>query len=335
MRFAKLLFPCLLLAMMVGCKNDLKNYQSRLRVVTGPAPSLTFLRYEEVLFQLDTARFQEELLAIQPDYLPFLAGDLSDPDAVRYLKEFAIDTFSVQLYAKVKDVYPDLNEVQKQVSAVYRHFNYYYPEVELPRKIYTCVSGVNPEIPPVMLVDDAVVVSLDWYLDRDSIYDRMGMPKYRSERTTKNSLSKDFGAMLYADVLSCRHQQTNIVEEMVFQGRALFFIEALCPDIDDETLLGYSKEQLQWAESNEGNLWADIVGSQCLYSTEYDWFKTFFSDGPFTHEYSYDAPSRLGEFVGLHIIRSFFSSHDVSLQQLMESQDLQALFQESGYKPKK
>lgn len=335
MKYTLLFFSFALMFLLAGCGRHTKSYQPRLDVVTGNAPDLTFLRYEEVLFHLDTARFQDELLAIQNEYRPFLNGDLSNPEAVQYLKGFAVDTFSIALFEKVEEVYPDLADVRNQVSSVYRHFNYYYPDIELPTKIYTCVSGVNPEIPPVMLVDDAVVISLDWYLDCDPIYDRIGMPKYRSERTKKDNLSKDLGEMLYSDFLSCRHQQTNIVEEMVFQGRTLFFIEALNPYITDETLLGYSQEQLRWAESNEGNLWADIIGSQCLYSTEYDLFKTFFSDGPFTHEYSYDAPARLGEFVGLHIIRSYFGSHDVTVQQLMECQDLQTLFQESGYKPKK
>jgi hypothetical protein len=61
----------------------------------------------------------------------------------------------------------------------------------------------------------------------------------------------------------------------------------------------------------------------------------FFGDGPFTQTYSNDAPSRLGEFYGLNIVRSYFSDHDISLQDLMEQSDLQGLFQESGYKPRK
>jgi hypothetical protein len=332
---AQLIFCSLLFSLFVGCGRDHSDYQQKLKVKTNPVSDLSFFRYEDALFQMDTARFQEELMAVQNDFLPFLSGDLSDPDAVRYLKDFAIDSFSVALYHKVKEMYPDLNEVREQVISVYGHFHYYYPDIPVPQKIYTCVSGVNPEIPPVMLVDDALVISLDWYLDRDAIYDRIGMPKYRSERTGKKSLGKDLALLLYQNGLSNKHQQTNLLEEMVSQGKSLFFIEALCPGITDETLLGYSTEQLRWAETNEGNLWADIVGKQCLYSSEYELFRVFFADGPFTNEYSYDAPARLGDFVGLHIIRSYFQSHDVTVQQLMDETDLQKLFQESGYKPKK
>jgi len=327
---------CFLTALLaIGCGHEEASYKTKLNVKTGDAPELHFDRYEEVLFNIDTARFQETLLSIQQDYRPFLDGDLSDPDAISYLKDFAVDTFSNDLYQKVKKAYPDLNEVNKIVSSVYQHYNYYYPENALPHKIYTCVSGINPDIPPVMLVDDALILSLDWYLDHDTLYDQIGMPKYRSERTGKMNLAKDLGELLWTTYVADRHKQTTILDEMVYEGKKLFFVEALCPDLSDEVLLGYSKEQLQWALTNEGDLWADIVGNQRLYSSEYDMFRTFFADGPFTHEYSYEAPARLGEFLGLHIVRSYMNSHDVSLLELMHNQDLQGIFLDSGYKPKK
>lgn len=311
------------------------TYKSKLMVKTGPSPDLVFDRYEDVLFTIDTAHFQETLLSIQQDYLPFLNGDLTDPSAINYLKAFAVDTISRVLYQKVKTAYPDLNEVKKLVSKVYQHFNYYYPEIHLPMKIYTCVSGLNPEVPPILLVDDALVISLDWYLDRDTIYDQIGMPKYRSVRTGKMNIAKDLGELFFDSFVPDKHKQTTVLDEMIHEGKKLFFVEALYPETTDEVLLGYAKDQLQWAMANEGLLWADVVGNQRLYSSEYDMFRTFFADGPFTNEYSYDAPARLGEFLGLHIVRSYMNTHEVGLRDLLKNDDLQGIFQESGYKPKK
>lgn len=327
---------CLLMAVLIaGCGRDEANYKAKLNVQTNPGPALTFDRYEDVLFNIDTSRFQETLLSIQQDYLPFLEGDLTDVAAVDYLKDFALDTFSHTLYQKVKINYPDLVEVDELLSGVYQHFNYYYPEIQLPAKVYTCVSGINPDVPPVMLADNSLVLSLDWYLDHDTLYEQIGMPKYRAERTGKLNMAKDVSELLWASFLPDRHKQTTVLDEMVHEGKRLFFAEAMTPTLPDEVLLGYSKEQLQWAQDNEGNLWADIVGNQRLYSSEYDMFRTFFADGPFTHEYSYDAPARLGEFLGLHIVRSYMDTHDVTLQELMGNDDLQGIFLDSGYKPKK
>ena len=87
---------------------------------------------------------------------------------------------------------------------------------------------------------------------------------------------------------------------------------------------------------NEGQVWADIVGSKRLYDASLDVYMMFFGDGPFTQAYSNDAPSRLGEFFGLNIIRAYASNHgDFNLKEFMKRKDLQNIFQDSGYKPKK
>ena len=82
-------------------------------------------------------------------------------------------------------------------------------------------------------------------------------------------------------------------------------------------------------------MWADIVGNRRLYDAGLDAYMMFFGDGPFTQAYSNDAPSRLGEFFGLNIIRSYVSNNETTLHDLMQRKDLQIIFQDSGYKPKK
>lgn len=326
----------LVIAVFPGCSPQTPAYKKQLDAAVGVAPELTFHRYEEVLFHLDTTRFQEELMEVQEQFLPFLGGDLSDPLAVKYVRDFAVDTFSIALFNKVEQMYPDMVEINDAVSSVYHHFNYYYPKIELPDQVYTCVSGIDPAIPPIICLDQALIISLDWYLEGDDVYERIGMPEYRARRVAKAGLVKDLAQQIYLDYVQKPLKRNNLLEEMVEAGRMYFFMEALCPSLADEVLLGYSSSQLQWAEDFEGDLWADMVGNQCLFVSDLEVYRTFLADGPFTNEYSHDAPARLGEFIGLHIVRSYVESHpDYSLRGLMEERDLQALFQESRYKPKK
>jgi hypothetical protein len=150
-----------------------------------------------------------------------------------------------------------------------------------------------------------------------------------------STLSKEVAEQLYMNYLYEWRKQGQVVGEMVFYGRRNFFIEAMCPKLPDSTLLGYSSDQWQWAVENEGEVWADIVGNRRLYDAKLDAYMMFFGDGPFTQAYSNDAPSRLGEFFGLNIIRAYVSNHETTLQKLIERKDLQLVFQESCYKPKK
>ena len=319
---------------MAACQEQEPAYKSKLDINTEPY-DLEFNRYEEVLFNLDTANFQTELMKVQDQYRVFLSGDLNNPEAVKYLKDFATDPFIVGLYQKTEVAFPDLRQVESMVEDVFARFHYYYPDVELPRKAFTCITGVHPDEPPVQIINDQLVISLDWYLNDQEVYDQIEMPRYMSLRRNKATLAKDVAEQLYMNYLYEWRKQGQIVGEMVFYGRRNFFVEAMCPDLPDSVLLGYSSDQWHWAVENEGQMWADIVGNRRLYDAGLDSYMMFFGDGPFTQAYSNDAPARLGEFFGLNIVRSFVTNHEISLQDLMKRKDLQNIFQDSGYKPKK
>lgn len=332
----KKIIPILAICMlMASCQKDKPAYKAKLDIKVEPY-DLQFDRYEEVLFNLDTANFQQELMKVQDRYPVFLGGDLNDSDAVKYLKDFAIDPFSITLYNKVKATFPDLRQVERLVDDVLAHFHYYYPDVQLPTKAYTCVTGVTADVPAVQIFGDDMVISLDWYLDDEEVYDQIGMPKYMALRRNLQTLSKDVAKELYLNYVYQWRKQGQVIDEMVHSGKEDFFVEAMCPTMPDSILLGYSSKQWQWAVENEGAVWADIVGSRRLYDSGLDSYMMFFSDGPFTQAYSNDAPSRLGEFFGLNIIRSYASTHDdFNLPQFMNKNDLQDIFQDSGYKPRK
>lgn len=322
-----------LLLVLASCQEE-PAYKSKLDIKTEPY-DLEFDRYEEVLFNMDTADFQAELMKVQDRYRVFLSGDLNNLDAVQYLKDFAADPFSIYLYQKVKTAFPDLKEVEPVVENVFAHFHYYYPDIKLPKKAFTCITGVHPDESPVQIINDQLVISLDWYLDDEETYDQIGMPRYMSLRRKVPTLAKEVAEQLYMYYLYEWRKQGQIVGEMVFYGRRNFFVEAMCPELPDSVLLGYSSDQWHWALENEGQMWADIVGSKRLYDAGLDAYMMYFGDGPFTQAYSNDAPSRLGEFFGLNIVRSYASNNDFDLVKLMNRKDLQNIFQDSGYKPKK
>lgn len=321
--------------MMASCQENAPAYKAKLDIKTEPY-NLEFDRYEEALFNLDTANFQQELMKIQDRYRVFLDGDLNDLEAVSYLKDFAVDPFSITLYNRVKSAFPDLRQVEPIVEEVLAHFHYYYPDIQLPTKVFTCVTGVTADVPAVQIFGDDIVISMDWYLGDDEVYDQIGMPKYMALRRNLPTLAKDVAKELYTNYLEEWRKQGQVIDEMVYCGKVDFFVEAMCPTLPDSVLLGYSTKQWQWAVDNEGAVWADIVGSRRLYDSSLDSYMMFFGDGPFTQAYSNDAPSRLGEFFGLNVVRSYASKHDgFDLKQFMSRTDLQEIFQDSGYKPKK
>ena len=312
-----------------------KTYKDKLQVhhENLEPQEIVVKKYNEALFSIDTADFAEGLKSIKDDYMVFLGGDLDNADAVAYLKAFAVDTFCIRLNDLVEKKFSDDKALRKEIKSVYQRMNYYYPGIMIP-ETYFYVSGVDYEIPAIMIQPDAVLISLDYYLGNDDgIYDYIGMPRYRSLRCQPSYITRDLAQAFYDNMYARRAAKKDVLSEMINVGKQLYFIEAMNPTLPDSVLFGYSSQQAQWAQQYEADVWAAIVGNNMLYANDMMAFRNFFGDAPFTQAFSRESAPRLGEYIGLQIIRSYMTHNDVTLQELMKNNDLQQIFQNSQYKP--
>ncbi len=323
------------LALVLSSCVKTKTYKDKLQVhhENLEPQEIVVKKYNEALFSIDTANFAEGLKSIKDDYMVFLGGDLDNADAVAYLKAFAVDTFCIRLNDMVEKKFSDDSELRKEIKSVYQRMSYYYPGIVIP-ETYFYVSGVDYEMPAVMIQPDAVLISLDYYLgNEDGVYDYIGMPRYRSLRCQPSYITRDLAQAFYDNMFARRAAKKDVLSEMINVGKQLYFIEAMNPALPDSVLLGYSSQQTQWAHQYEADVWAAIVGNNMLYSNDMMAFRNFFGDAPFTQAFSRESAPRLGEYIGLQIIRSYMTHNDVSLQDLLRNNDVQQIFQDSQYKP--
>ena len=319
----------------VSCQRS-KTYKDKLQVHHEhlEPQNIDVKNYSSALFSIDTAHFAEGLKNIQKDYPVFLDGDLDNVMAVNFLKAFVTDTFCVRLSAMVEERFHDTKNLAKDIKSVYQRFNYYYPDISIPYDTYLYVSGIDYEMPSVMIQPEGTLISLDFYLgNEDRIYDFVGMPRFRSIRCQPYYITRDLAQSLYQHVYG-RHYQKDVLTEMINAGKQLYFIEAMNPALPDSILLGYTSRQTEWAERYEGDVWSTLVGNDMLYANGAELFRSFFGDAPFTQAFSNEAPARLGEYIGLKIIRSYMTNNDVSLREMLENKDVQQIFQMSQYKPR-
>ncbi len=333
----KILFKILILVLVIvtsSCDKT-KTYKDKLQVhyENLEPQEITIKKYNEALFSIDTADFVNGLKSIKEDYLIFLGGDLDNEEAVSYLKAFAVDTFCIRINNLVEKKFADDTELAEEIKSVYQRLSYYYPGLEFP-ETYFYVSGVDYEMPAVMIQPDGILISLDYYLGNDDkLYDYIGMPRFRSVRCQPSYITRDLAQAFYDNYFAGRVSKKDVLSEMIRAGKQLYFIEAMNPAMPDSVLLGYSSKQTQWAKQYESDIWATMVGNNILYANDREVFRNFFGDGPFTQQFSRESPARLGEFIGLQIIRSYMTHNDVSLQDMLRNNDEQQIFQASQYKP--
>ena len=111
----------------------------------------------------------------------------------------------------------------------------------------------------------------------------------------------------------------------------------MIPFKSDAEKMGYSPEQLKWAEDNEASIWTYFVEKELLYSTDTKLNNRFINPAPFSKFYlelDNESPGRIGAYMGWQIVRAFAENSGEGLEGIMRKSPVE-LFKESKYKPRK
>ncbi|MFZ4464395.1 MAG: hypothetical protein ACOYN5_11140 [Bacteroidales bacterium] len=311
-------------------KNNLDIDDSKL-----PAAKVILKPYDEALFSCDTSKLADELTRIQPEYAYFLGNNPTEVANLQQINKFVTDLNLRKLYDKTRKTFPDAAQIESKLTMAGRRFLYYFPGQKLP-DFYSYISGVYYES-AILADQNAVVIGLDCYLGSgEEMYTQMGIPLYLSERMTPDYIVKDAFLAIYQQKVALNGSSATILQEMIEAGKRLYYIEAMQPDIAGNILLGYRETQFKWAVENQAEVWAYLVSEQLLYKNDFMMFKKLFGDGPFTREFSEEAPARLGEFIGWQIVKAFMERNsELKLNELVQLTDYQRILTDSRYKPKK
>ncbi|MDH3710460.1 MAG: gliding motility lipoprotein GldB, partial [Cyclobacteriaceae bacterium] len=77
-----------------------------------------------------------------------------------------------------------------------------------------------------------------------------------------------------------------------------------------------------------------FVEKKLLYETSHFTKKKYMDERPTTVEIGNKCPGRIGEWLGWQIVMKYMKENpQISLDQLMESEDVQGIFTQSRYKP--
>lgn len=290
-------------------------------------------RYGQALFEIDTTHFTEGLKKIQPAFPYFLDADLDDTANINQLYSFVADTQVRRIYEKTMQVYPDLKNLEGELSDAFSRYHYFFPENNLPR-VYTYISDMYYER-PVWLKDSVLVIALDVYLGSDFfLYPHLGLPRYKVRCMAPPYITPDVMKTLYFEEVWTNPKMKTLLDRMIAGGKMLYYLDAVLPKTPDTVKMCYPKKKLDWAVENEKNIWAFLVHDELLYSTDFNTQSSLINDGPFTKGFSNESPARLGIFIGWQIVKEFMLRHpEMSLQELMVQNDAQYILQQSRYKP--
>lgn len=327
---------CILSVLIAGCKcNNDKVQIPEVNKDSLPKVDVKISRYEKALFSIDMTKLQEGLKKIQPEYSLFLDGDLDEPENVEQIRGYLEDAAIKDHYKACITKYPELSWLEKELSASFSLYSYWFPGKKIP-KVYTYVSGGDFEA-PIKNADSALIIAIDLYLGKDySFYGSCGVPLYKARYMDKPYIARDCMEELGIPVCSSNKEDGDFLYQMVMMGKLMYFLDVTMPECPDSIKIKYSGANLDWCKKNEGNIWSFFIENKILYSKNKNDFLKFFADGPFTSNFGKDSPSRIAIWVGWQIVRGYMKeTPSADIKSLLKETDAQKILQKSKYKPKK
>lgn len=322
----------------VSCKRD--HYKVN---VSGIDVSVKIKRLEKDLFEESPNEIGKKAASLNEKYDGFLQlfsfviniGLVSDSAWTGGLVNFCTDKLNNEVYAATLEVYPDVKVIEDGLTDAFKHFRYYFKKRTVPG-IFTCISGFNNS----MITGDSLLgIGLDRYLGSEcKYYPGLQIYKYQAARMSPQNIVPDCmyawasREWLYKDL---NYTSDNILSEMIHEGKLLYFVRCMIPDVEKNLIFGFNADQMKFCDNNEGQMWLYLIENNLLFSTEQIVRRKLTGEAPFTSYFSKESPGRAAVWIGFRIIESFMTKNrDVTLEELMMMTDCQLILEKAKYNPR-
>lgn len=297
-------------------------------------------RFEKDLFALNPSSIEQEIPTLASDYPDFFdlysakvieIGKKTNPAFPEYLKLFITDYINYQVYEKVLEKYPYLEELEDKLTNGFKYYNYYFPEKPVPRMV-SCISGFNYGI---VTADSIIGICLDNYLGREEVfYTQLGIYNYRKRNMIPEKIPSDLFQIWGSTEFPYYDSINTLVNRMIYEGRNMYFVTKMLPMEPDTLIWGFTPQQLNFSQANEEQMWTYLIENKFLFSQKKFVINKFIQEGPFTKEFTTGSPGRAAIWIGYKIIQSYLKHNpEVSFPELMGYIDYQNILNNSAYNP--
>lgn len=215
----------------------------------------------------------------------------------------------------VDSVFPTLTAVERQLGAIIS--NAAKEKLNIPDYNYSAVVW-GKQI-PIVFVDNVMLIALNHYLGADY----PGYARWADyQRFTKSAdfLPYDLAEAIVATSYEFKGEadKSTVLSNMLYNGALTEAKMRLVKDADLAHALGYTKEQLQWLDKHERDLWQELVGKKLLYDVSDFTKERLLDQTPATSLLNANAPGRAGRYLGYQIVKSYLKHNpDTTIGQLL------------------
>ncbi len=309
-------------------------------------------RFDKDFFAIDTTnvfqgldQLNKKYPEVTPIFLQYILG-VDSSNVESGIKNFIRLSKGSELYEKMNSLFKSTTELEKEFKRAFQFVKYYFPKYLVPT-IATIAGPVDALAQsdngptPDFLRPGLLGISLQFYLGedfavyKDPFFIENVAPTYRSRRFSKEYLIADAMQLIVSDLFSDKSSGKPLIEQMVEKGKQWFLLDKFLPGIPDSIKTGYTKEQLEWCNDNEGLIWAYIVKNENLQSLNPSVIQIYIGESPFTQGFSPEySPGNIGQWIGWQFIKKFAEKNpELKPEEIMQT-DAATIISQAKYKPK-
>lgn len=312
-----------LMVFIISCK---KENETEAKIAEVPVPKVEVIRFDNIFYDSRP----EDLAGVKKQFPYFFPAGNEDAVWIGKIK----DPLLQELHKEVDAKFPNTNALEQDLGSFFQHAKYYFPETTTP-KVITLLSEMDYQS-RVIYTDTLLLVSLDLYLGKDHKF-YVDFPKYQRKEFEPAQILPDVVSSFSMGKIAPPRDRS-LLSLMVYYGKELYLKDLLIPETADHDKIAYTKEELEWAEVNEAEIWRYFVDKKILFDTDPKLPGRFINPAPFSKFYlelDNESPGRIGQWLGWQIVRAYMQNNkNIPLQQLLAT-DAKTIFDNSKYKPKK
>jgi gliding motility-associated lipoprotein GldB len=238
-----------------------------------------------------------------------------------------------ELFDETQKKYPNLSFLEMQLVDLFQHVKYYNKNFQEP-VVISMLTNVDYEN-KVLFDSGLLLISLDCYLGgKHEFYS--DFPDYVKQNNRKEHIIVDVANSIINKQMPPNNERS-FINKMIYEGKKMYLLDAYLPQVSDVEKIGYDPVKYNWAVESEEDIWKYFIERELLYDTDLKLNKRFLDIAPFSKFYLGEdnlSPGRIGVWIGWQIVRSFMQNNDVSLPELLQTEE-DIIFKKSKYKPKR
>jgi hypothetical protein len=302
-------------------------------------------RFDRSFFSLDTNNISSGLRKLQNDYPDFYPDFMNEilgvsgadtNQATTEVSKFFIKGY-LPLYQILDKKYTDIDWLQKDLQHAFQYVRYYFPD----HKTGKATLFIGPlDAPGVALTKSGVAIGLHQFGGKDfPAYQSMEVqqlfPAYISRRFEPQYIVANAMKAVVTDIYPDRNAGKGLIEQMIEKGKQWWLLDKFLPTTPDSIKTGFTKNQLDWCDKNEGMIWNSVITNEKdIYTKDPISLQNYIGEAPFTPSMPEASPGNIGQWIGWQIVKKFAENNSsMTVADLLKT-EAKKIFEEAKYKPK-